>query len=157
MQFNGYLPEDADENLTLQIFEFPNSNSPHAADGTVSQMLNQLTAEIQDGQADLLLVDQYVYGLLSNDVTLFEDLSVRYPNDPAVVDKIRYAIKDKPFVNASGLEGLPDCYLMLRSGESSIVNKNAQTLEKYVTQSALLDNIVHSTPPDDYATLTMEK
>ena len=97
-----------------------------------------------------MLLDSYVYDLLGND-TLFEDLSARYPDDPAVVGRYRYAISGKPFANAEGLEELPTLYFVLRSAESSAVTRNAQTLDDYEVRRRLLDNVANSTPPSSYA------
>ncbi|WP_417019378.1 hypothetical protein [Anaerotruncus massiliensis (ex Liu et al. 2021)] len=40
---------------------------------------------------------------------------------------------------------------MLRSAESSAVNRNAQTLDDYDVRRRLLDNVANSTPPSSYA------
>lgn len=123
---------------------------PGHGGGDTAKMLGELSGALSEGDADLVLLDSYVYDLLGND-TLFEDLSARYPDDPAVVGRYRYAISGKPFANAEGLEELPTLYFVLRSAESSAVNRNAQTLDDYDVRRRLLDNVANSTPPSSYA------
>lgn len=139
-QLVAYAPEQS-KDLTLFVLEFPASANAEQT----SRLLGELISQIQTGSSNLYLVDANVYGMIGND-TLFEDLSVKYPNDPAVTERYRYAIKEKPFANASGLENLPELYFLLRSSQSSIVNRNAQTLDRFQKQSELLDNIAYSTP-----------
>lgn len=146
-QLGGYAP-DAEEGgspVTLVTYEFPATGG-----GDTAKMLGELSSALSEGDADLVLLDSYVYDLLGND-TLFEDLSALYPDDPAVVARYRYAISGKPFANAEGLEELPTLYFVLRSAESNAVNKNAQTLDDYTVRRQLLDNVAHSTPPSSYA------
>lgn len=131
--------------MTLVTYEFPATGG-----GDTAKMLGELSGALSEGDADLVLLDSYVYDLLGND-TLFEDLSARYPDDPAVVGRYRYAISGKPFANAEGLEELPTLYFVLRSAESSAVNRNAQTLDDYDVRRRLLDNVANSTPPSSYA------
>lgn len=146
-QFKAYAPENM-EGLQLKIFEFPAANSDNAGQNT-SEMFGELTAEIKNSQSNLILLDRNIYDMLG-DETLFEDLSVRYPKDPAVNGKYLYAIKGKPFAMAQGLEGLPEMYLGLRNAKSSAVNHNAKTLQLYDQQCELLDNIIYSTPPYEH-------
>ena len=147
MQLTGYAPviEEGGAPVTLVTYEFPATGG-----GDTAKMLGELSGALSEGDADLVLLDSYVYDLLGND-TLFEDLSARYPDDPAVVGRYRYAISGKPFANAEGLEELPTLYFVLRSAESSAVNRNAQTLDDYDVRRRLLDNVANSTPPSSYA------
>ena len=147
MQLTGYAPdiEEGGAPVTLVTYEFPATGG-----GDTAKMLGELSGALSEGDADLVLLDSYVYDLLGND-TLFEDLSARYPDDPAVVGRYRYAISGKPFANAEGLEELPTLYFVLRSAESSAVNRNAQTLDDYDVRRHLLDNVANSTPPSSYA------
>lgn len=154
-QFNGYSSQEEGEGISLRVFEFPAANSD-AGNSETSRMFSQLMNEIKSGASDLMLLDSYVFDMLG-DETLFEDLSVRYSNDPAVSGKYLYAISGKPFANASGLEELPEVFLALRSAQLGVVNKNALSLEKYSQQSELLDNIANSTPPEGYAAKGMKK
>ena len=151
-QFTGYAPEERTE-TELRVFEFPASEN--AGGQETSKLLTSLLAELQSGPSDLYLLDGYVWALIGNE-TLFEDLSARYPGDPALVDGYRYAVAGKPFVNASGLEELPELFLALRSSATGAVNKNAATLAEYELQAELLDNIAGSTPPEDFAAQTLE-
>lgn len=149
-QFSAYAPENI-EGLQLQIFEFPAPNSVDAGQKT-SDMFSELMAAIQSNQSNLILLDHNIYDMLGNE-TLFEDLSARYPKDSAVTRKYLYAIKNKPFLKASGLEGLPELYLGLRNAKSGVINHNAKTLQLYAQQCKLLDNIVYSTPAGEYSDL----
>lgn len=130
--------------MTLVTYEFPATGG-----GDTAKMLGELSGALSEGDADLVLLDSYVYDLLGND-TLFEDLSARYPDDPAVVGRYRYAISGKPFANAEDWRAA-DPLLRARSAESSAVNRNAQTLDDYDVRRRLLDNVANSTPPSSYA------
>lgn len=143
-QLSGYAPEDG-EGVALSLYEFPADGG-----GETPQMLEDLLETLDFGPSDLLIADSYVYDLLDGGAQ-FEDLSLRYPGDPAVKERYCYAVNGKPFANAVGLEKLPELYLALRSSESDIVAKNAQTLERYDYERELLDNIVYSTPPEGFA------
>ncbi len=153
-QFSGYSPENM-EGLRLKIFEFPAANAEDSGVNT-SEMFGEFMNELKSSESSLILLDRNIYDMVG-DETLFEDLSARYLGDPAVSGKYLYAVKDKPFVTAKGLEGLPEMYLVLRSSKSGAVNRNAKTLELYHQQCELLDNIVYSTPPNGFAAQGLQK
>ena len=146
-----YFSEGRDDGvISLDVYEFP-----AAGDLTGKSPLTALLTTIRDGKSDLFIVDDYVYSQIGGEA-LFEDLSVRYPGDPAVIGQDRYALAGKPFVNALGLEGLPRMYLLLRRADSPTVNHDAQSVGNYEEQSALLDNIVNSTPLPEHASRSMD-
>lgn len=147
-QINAYTPESEDSAVVLEIFEFPAAGSSAGSEET-TRLFGELLNQIKVGSADLVLLDRYVFDMLG-DERLFEDLSEKYPGDPAVSGKYLYAVSGKPFLDAAGLEQLPEVYLALRSSKSSAVNKNATTLEKYTFNSALLDRIVTNSPSADF-------
>lgn len=149
-QFSAYAPQHM-EGLQLKIFEFPAPNSANAGQNT-TEMFAELMTDIKSNQSNLILLDRNIYDMLG-DETLFEDLSARYPKDPAVTGKYLYAIKGKPFVNAQGLNGLPEMFLGLRNAKSGVINHNAKTLQLYNQQCELLDNIVYSTPANVHTDL----
>lgn len=153
-QFSGYAPENM-EGLRLKIFEFPAANAEDS-DMNTSKMFGEFMSELKSSESSLLLLDRNIYDMVG-DETLFEDLSTRYPADPAVTGKYLYAVKDKPFVTAKGLEGLPEVFLVLRSSKSGAVNRNARTLELYHQQCELMDNIAYSTPPNGYSAQGLQK
>lgn len=148
-QLNGYAPDTRDKPIELRIYEFPMPG------GNGTNLFSDLMKEIQQGSCDLLLVDSYVYDLFG-DERMFEDLSLRYPNDPSVFQKYLYEVNEKPFANAAGLENLPELFLVLRNKDAASVNRNAQTLEQYAYQSGLLDNIAYSSPPQDFVQAGMD-
>ena len=47
-------------------------------------------------------------------------------------------------------------YLLLRRADSPTVNHDAQSVGNYEEQSALLDNIVNSTPLPEHASRSMD-
>ena len=148
-QLSGYQ-EESESVISLDVYEFP-----AAGDLTGKSPLTALLTTIRDGKSDLFIVDDYVYSQIGGEA-LFEDLSVRYPGDPAVIGQDRYALAGKPVVNALGLEGLPRMYLLLRRADSPTVNHDAQSVGNYEEQSALLDNIVNSTPLPEHASRSMD-
>ncbi|MEM1484801.1 hypothetical protein V6615_07945 [Oscillospiraceae bacterium PP1C4] len=154
-QFTSYAPQANELPVSLQVFEFPAANNGENSSDT-SKMFLRLKDEIQTGQSDLLLLDSYVFDMLG-DERLFEDLSVKYPNDPAVSGKYLYAIAGKPFASTAGLKDLPEVYLALRNAQSGIVNKNSQTLEKHSFYAKLLDDIVFRTLPAASAVKSSQK
>lgn len=125
-RFNAFAPEDT--SVELRVYEFP-------AQGGVAQQFRDFTSEISKGNANLFLLDDYVYDLLG-DETLYADLSQLYPNDPSLYQKYRCTLMQKSFW-VKELSGAPKLYLLLRSKASS-----SRGEEMYAVDMQILDNIM---------------
>lgn len=133
-QFARYAPEDNRAPVTLTVYVLDGEDKAQQA----AQAMNQ-------GFPNLYLIEAPAREDLTGMAQL-EPLAQRYPGDPAVTDEVYYALKGKPFLEAPGLEELPDCYLALQRSDTYAVTKDAQTQSYYAYQSELLDNIAAGTP-----------
>ncbi len=135
------------EKIQIRLFPFPSQEED--PDGSLSgHLLTKLLYEVESGDPDLYLFDGAVWELVGNQ-ELFEDLSERYEGDPALLDPCRYALKGKPFLEAAGLEDLPELTASLRSQDSPAVNRTAATVESYRIQGELLDAIAAGEPMEE--------
>ena len=124
--------------IALQVFEFPVDG---AENPQTFELLSELAGCISTGKTDLVLIEWYVYDLIKG-AGLFEDLSKRYPDDPAVTDGYLYRMEDTGFMQGGQMQDMPDLYLALRSSRSENMNKNSKAMEKYSYMQELLDQIV---------------
>ena len=132
------------EQTQVRLIAFPDPEKDE--DGALAgRQLIKLLREVESGPSDLYLLDGAVWELVDNEA-LFQDVSERYPDDPALVDGYRYALAGKPFLQAQGLEGLEGLTASLRARDCPAVNHNAATVASYHIQEELLDAIAAGAP-----------
>lgn len=134
-QFARYAPEDNRAPVTLTVY---------VLDGG-KEKAEQAAEAMNQGFPNLYLIEASVREDLAGMAQL-EPLAQRYPGDPAVTDGVYYALKGNAFLDAPGLEEMPECYLALQRSDTYAVTKDAQTQSYYAYQSELLDNIAAGNP-----------
>lgn len=145
-QFSGYAPESWEDGINLRFFEFP-AGDANARE--TSALYTELVTQIHTGDADLILMDLYVYNLIG-DETLFTDLSVLYPDHPALVQRNLYAVKGTVFCKLDDLSSLPELYLTLRDERLAPVREDAESTMRHDFFKELLGNIASGENPKGY-------
>ncbi len=109
----------------------------------------KLYSEVSLGVAQIFVADRNVLKSILGSQTpdeAFEDLSALYPDNPNIVDKFYYKIKDTPFSKAANfLETCPDdLYIVIRKGGfDGMMGYTDEMAEHHRRAMLVFDNIIN--------------